>query len=73
MLAKGGAVRLAYYCSQVRAAFYERAATSKIATEELTRIAVLYRIGAEIHGRPAGEQHAACQERSWPLIEALEP
>ena len=72
-LAKGGAVRLAYCWSHVRRAFYELAATSPIATEALARIAVLYRIEADIRGRPAGERRAARQERSRPLIEAMEP
>ena len=73
VLTKGGAVRLAYCWSHVRRAFYELAATSPIAAQALTRIAALYRIEAEIRGRPAGERRAARQERSRPLIEALEP
>ena len=67
VLAKGGAIRLAYCWSHVRRAFYELAAASPIATE------ALYRIEAEIRGRPAGERRAARHERSRPLIDALEP
>ena len=44
VLAKGGAVRLAYCWSHVRRQFYELAATSPIATEALGRIAALFRI-----------------------------
>jgi transposase len=47
--------------------------TSPIATEALTRIAALYRIEADIRGRPAGERRAARQERSRPVIDVLEP
>jgi len=70
-LAKGGAVRLAYCWSHVRRQFYDLAA-SPIATETLSHIAVLYRIEAEIRGRSAEERRAARQERSRPVVEALE-
>src|SRR6476620_7479124 len=72
-LAKGGAVRLAYCWSHVRRQFYDLAAASPIATETLSRIAALYRIEAEIRGRSAEERRAARQERSRPVVEALEP
>ena len=39
----------------------------------LSRIAVLYRVEAEIRGRPAEKRQAARQERSRPVVEALEP
>ena len=52
--------------------FYELAAASPIATEALARIAALYRIEAEIRGRPADDRRAVRQERSRPVIEALE-
>ena len=71
-LARGGAVRLAYCWSHVRRQFYDLADASPIATETLSRIAALYRIEAEIRGRSAEERRAARQERSRPVIEALE-
>lgn len=71
-LAKSGTVRLAYCWSHVRRQFYDLAAASPIATETLSRIAALYRIEAEIRGRSAEERRAARQERSRPVVEALE-
>jgi transposase len=71
-LAKSGTVRLAYCWSHVRRQFYDLAAASPIATETLSRIAVLYRIEAEIRGRSGEERRAARQERSRPVVEALE-
>lgn len=73
VLAKDGTIRLAYCWSHVRRQFYDLAAASPIATEALTRIAALYRIEADIRGRPAGERRAARQERSRPVIDVLEP
>ncbi|MDN3575151.1 IS66 family transposase, partial [Methylobacterium longum] len=72
-LAKGGGVRLAYCWSHVRRQFYDLAAASPIATETLARIAALYRIEAEIRGRSAEERRVVRQERSRPVVEALEP
>ena len=43
-----------------------------IAAEALSRIAALYRIEAEIRGRSADERRAVRQERSRPLVAALE-
>lgn len=71
-LAKSGAVRLAYCWSHVRRQFYDLAAASPIATEALARIAALYRIEAETRGRTAEERRAARQERSRPVVDALE-
>lgn len=65
--------RLAYCWSHVRQQFYDLAAASPIATETLSRIAVLYWIEADILGHPAEERRAARQERSRPVVEALEP
>ena len=73
VLAKGGAIRLAYCWSHARRLFYELGPASLIATEALARIAALYRIEAEIRARPADERRAVRQERSRPVIEALEP
>ncbi len=39
----------------------------------LERIAALYRIEAEIRGRSADARHLARQERSLPILDALEP
>ncbi len=75
VLAKQGDVRLAFCWSHVRRHFYELATPgpAPIAAEALTRIAALYRIEAEIRGRSAEERRSLRQERSRPLVEALEP
>jgi hypothetical protein len=44
-----------------------------IASEALGRIAALYRTEEDIRGRSAEERRAIRQERTKPLIEALEP
>jgi len=44
-----------------------------IASEALTRIAAVYRIENKIRGRSADERRAARQQRSRPLVEALQP
>jgi hypothetical protein len=44
-----------------------------IASEALTRIAALYRIEDEIRGRSADERRAIRQQRTRPLLEALQP
>lgn len=74
VLAKQGNVRLAFCWSHVRRYFYELATPgpAPIAAEALTRIAVLYRIEAEIRGRSAGERRAIRYERSRPLVEDFE-
>jgi transposase len=75
VLAKQGNVQLAFCWSHVRRHFYELATPgpAPIAAEALTRIAALYRIEQEIRGRSAEERRMARQERSRPLVEALEP
>jgi transposase len=75
VLAERGEVRLAFCWSHVRRRFYElaQAGPAPIASEALARIAALYRIEGEIAGRPAEERRALRQERSRPLVEALEP
>jgi transposase len=75
VLAKQGDVRLAFCWSHVRRYFYELATPgpAPIAAEALTRIAALYRIEQEIRGRSAEERRVARQQRSQPLVEALEP
>lgn len=44
-----------------------------IASEALTRIAALYRIEDDIRGRSAEERRAIRQQRSRPLVDALQP
>ena len=73
-LTKGGAVKLAFCWSQVRRGFINLAAkgASPIAADVLTRIAVLYRIEGEIAGLSAEARRHVRQERSRPLLTALE-
>ncbi|MDZ7602717.1 MAG: IS66 family transposase [Hoeflea sp.] len=74
-LAERNAVSLAFCWAHVRRRFYELAQSgpAPIATEALQRIAELYRIESEIRGWPAEERCAARQQRSRPIIDALEP
>jgi hypothetical protein len=75
VLAERGDVRLAFCWAHVRRRFYELAqgGAAPIASEALTRIAALYRIEGEIRGRSAKERRAVRQQRSLPLVEALQP
>jgi transposase len=75
VLARRGAVQLAFCWSHVRRPFYELAQSgpAPIAAEALVRIAALYRIESEIRGRSADERRAVRQARSRPLVEAFEP
>src|SRR5580698_6489012 len=75
VLADRSEVRLAFCWSHVRRRFYELAQSgpAPIASEALQRIAALYRIEDAIRGRSAGERVAVRQERSRPLVEALQP
>jgi len=72
---RNGAVSLAFCWSHARRRFYELAETgpAPIAKEALARIAELYRIEGEIHGRSAEERRAVRQARSRPIVEALAP
>jgi transposase len=74
-LAQTGEVRLAFCWSHVRRRFYELAAAgpAPIAAQALQRIGELYAVEADIRGRPADERRAVRQDRSRPVIEALEP
>ena len=74
-LAERGDVQLAFCWSHVRRRFYELAAagSAPIASEALERIAALYRIESGIRGRSADERRAVRQEKSRPVIVALEP
>jgi transposase len=75
VLAERGEVQLAFCWSHVRRRFYElaQAGPAPIASEALARIAALYKIEGEIQGRPSEERRAVRQERSHPLVQALEP
>jgi transposase len=66
-------IKLAFCWAHCRRGFYElhRATGSPLAAEALRRIGELYRIEAEIRGRPAEERRASRQERSKPLVETL--
>lgn len=74
-LAERNAVKLAFCWAHVRRRFYELAQSgpAPIATEALQRIAELYRIESEIRGRAPEERRTARQERSRPIIDALQP
>jgi transposase len=75
VLAERSEVRLAFCWSHVRRPFYELAQSgpAPIASEALARISALYRIEGDIRGRSAVERHAIRQERTRPLVEALQP
>jgi len=74
-LAEKGGVELAFCWSHVRRRFYELAAAgpAPIASEALERIAALYAIEKDIHGRSAEERRAIRRENSRPIIDAFEP
>jgi hypothetical protein len=69
-----GAIRLAFCWAHCRRRFYElhQSTGSPLAEEALRRIGKLYAIEAEVRGRTAEERRAARQERSKPLVEALQ-
>jgi transposase len=66
-------IKLAFCWAHCRRGFYEihQSTGSPLAAEALRRIGELYRIEAEIRGRPAEERRTVRQERSKPIIEAL--
>jgi transposase len=68
-------VQLAFCWSHVRRPFYELAASgpAPIASEALERIAGLYAIEKDIRDLSAEERRAVRQERSRPIVDALEP
>jgi len=74
-LAERNALSLAFCWAHVRRKFYELAQSgpAPIATEALRRIAELYKIESEIRGRSPEERRTARQERSRPVIDALQP
>ena len=75
MLADKSGVTLAFCWAHVRRRFYELATAgpAPIASEALTRIAELYKIEDSIRGRPAEGRRALRQEKSRPILDALEP
>jgi hypothetical protein len=74
-LAERGDVRLAFCWSHVRRGFYELATPgpSPIASEALEHIAALYAVEKGIRGRGPDERRAVRQQKSRPLLDALEP
>lgn len=74
-LAERGDVRLAFCWSHVRRNFYELATPgpAPIASEALEHIAALYVIEKDIRGRSAEERRIVRQQKSRPLLDALEP
>jgi hypothetical protein len=66
-------IKLAFCWAHCRRGFYElyRSMGSPLAEEALRRIGELYRIEAEIRGRPVEERRTVRQERSRPMVEAL--
>jgi transposase len=74
-LAERGDVQLAFCWSHVRRRFYELAAAgpAPIASEALTRIGALYAVETDIRGQSAEARRAVRQERSRPVIDAMEP
>src|SRR3712207_6645393 len=68
-----GDIRLAFCWAHCRRRFYDihQETGSPLAEEALRRIGELYRVEAEVRGRPAEERRAVRQERSKPIVEAL--
>jgi transposase len=74
-LALKNSVRLAFCWSHVRRRFYELAAAgpAPIAAQALERIGALYAVEMDIRGRNPEERRVARQEKSRPIVDALEP
>src|SRR6202040_2752441 len=74
-LADRGNVRLAFCWSHVRRNFYELATPGPgpIASEALERIAALYAVEKDIRGRGADERRTVRQQKTRPIVDALEP
>jgi transposase len=66
-------IKLAFCWAHCRRGFYElyRSTGSPLAEEALRRIGELYRIEAEVRGRPAEDRRTTRQERSKRLVDAL--
>jgi transposase len=73
-LAEKGDVRLAFCWARVRRRFYELAVAgpAPIASEALERIAKLYAVETDIRGQTADQRRRVRQERSRPIVEALQ-
>ncbi|CAJ0858195.1 hypothetical protein AMST5_03911 [freshwater sediment metagenome] len=73
-LAEKNSVQLAFCWSHVRRRFYELSAAgpAPIASEALERIGQLYAIESEIRGRCAEERRDKRQEKSRPILGALD-
>ena len=74
-LARKNSVQLAFCWSHVRRRFYELAAAgpAPIASEALERIAALYAIEKDIRGSSPDVRRAAREDKSRPILVALEP
>lgn len=74
-LAEHADVQLAFCWAHVRRRFYELAVggPAPIASEALKRITALYVIETEARGRSPDERRAIRQEKSQPLLDAMEP
>ena len=70
----GDAPQLAFCWAHARRKFYDIhvATQSPLAEEALRRIAALYEIEAEIRGQPAEHRRRVRQQRSRPLVEAMQ-
>src|SRR5215207_3606008 len=66
-------IKLAFCWAHCRRGFYElhQSTGSPLAEEALRRIGELYRIEAEIRGRPPDERRAVRQERCKPIVDVL--
>jgi transposase len=74
-LARRNSVQLAFCWSHVRRRFYELAVAgpAPIAAQALERIGALYAVERDIRGRNPDERRDVRQEKSRPIIDALEP
>jgi hypothetical protein len=74
-LTQKNSVSLASCWSHVRRRFYDLAAAgpAPIANEALVRIAALYAVEKDIRGHNADERCVARQDKSRPVVDALEP
>jgi transposase len=71
---RDGTIELVFCWAHCRRRFYEFHAATKspLAAEALAQIARLYVIEAEIRGQPPERRRAARQQRSRPIVEALQ-
>lgn len=74
-LAQRNSVSLAFCWAHVRRRFFELAAAgpAPIASEALERIGALYAVESDIRGRSPDQRREARQEKSRPILDALEP